>query len=122
MFLPGREPVHLVPLVDALLGAPELVVTRTRKGREVVDDLRPSVLAVEVLGPTADGTELSAELATQPRGVRPEELLAVIDPTLEAGRICRIHQWIALPDGARAEPLPLPLDATWAPHAEARAS
>jgi hypothetical protein len=45
-------------------------------------------------------------------------LLAIETPPDE-GRVCRTHQWIVL-DGARREPLPLP--ATRAPHAEARAS
>jgi len=54
-------------------------IVRERKGREEHDDLRPSVLALAVSdepGPApADRTVgLVAELATQPRGVRPAEL------------------------------------------------
>ena len=65
------------------------------------------------------GAVLEAELATQPRGVRPGELLAALDPSVELGLVRRTHQWIER-DGARWEPLPP--QATDAPHAEARAS
>jgi radical SAM-linked protein len=105
----------------AVLAADTLPVTRSRKGKTVTDDIRPAVLELTV---DPDGGFV-AELATQPRGVRPSELLialsavAGIDPPLDEGRVCRTHQWIVL-DGARREPLPLP--ATRAPHAEARAS
>ena len=56
------------------LAAPELVVTRQRKGRSVTDDVRPAILSAEVLG----GTTIEAELATQPRGLRPAEFLAAV--------------------------------------------
>ena len=70
-------------------------------------------------------TEVVAELATQPRGVRPSELIALLasqpDDELIERHVCRLHQWLST-DGAREEPLPLPHHATLAPHAEARAS
>ena len=49
---------------------------------------------------------LEAELSTQPRGVRPAELLAAFeparpDPITEGGRVCRTQQWIT-PPTARA--------------------
>ena len=91
-------------LVASTIDAPELVLTRTRKGKEVTDDLRPAVLSLAVDGPTERGMALLTELATQPRGVRPNELLQVIDPTIEAGRVLRIAQW-ATRDGVRGEPL-----------------
>jgi radical SAM-linked protein len=103
-------------LVANALAADSLVVTRTRKGREVTDDLRQALLvatAVEAM----DGPTVRCELLTQPRGVRPTELLAALDPTLELGGVCRMHQWIER-GGARYEPL----DAPRAPHAELRAS
>jgi radical SAM-linked protein len=91
-------------LVTAVIAADELVLTRTRKGKEVTDDLRPAVLSLAVDGPTDAGTALLAELATQPRGLRPNELLQVLDPTIEEGRVLRIAQWVAR-DSDRAEPL-----------------
>jgi hypothetical protein len=93
-------------LVQAALAADELVLTRIRKGREVTDDLRPAVRSLAVDGPTEAGVALHAELATQPRGLRPAELLQSLEANLEEGRVLRIAQWIAR-DGARAEPLAL---------------
>jgi len=91
-------------LVATALAADELVLTRIRKGKEVVDDLRPAVLSLAIDGPTDAGTALHAELATQPRGLRPNELLQILDPTLEEGRVLRLAQW-TVRDGVRAEPL-----------------
>lgn len=115
-----RDPSELQAAVTQLLAADSLPVSRERKGKVVHDDIRPNVLD---LGVDGDGS-LTAHLATQPRGVRPAELVTALsgfaggDP-LEAPRVCRTHQWIML-DGARREPLPP--GATRAPHAEARAS
>ena len=47
-----------------------------------------------------------ADLATQPRALRPAELLAVVLPGAEEGRVVRTHQWIDH-DGARSEPIEL---------------
>jgi radical SAM-linked protein len=109
------SPQALARSVERALDAPELTLTRERKGQATVDDVRPAILSLAV---TDDGT-LEAELATQPRGLRPNELLAVLDGDLEPTRMCRMQQWIER-DGARWEPIPL--DATDAPHAEERAS
>jgi radical SAM-linked protein len=113
-------PDDLGDRVEQLLARETVLVTRERKGQAVRDDLRPSVLAL-----AAHGTTLEAELATQPRGVRPAELLGALDPPLAdpittGGRVCRTQQWIISADGARREPLSR--DATPAPHAEVRAS
>lgn len=108
--------------VERALAADEIVLTRERKGKSVTDDLRPLICALAVLGETPDGVELEAELATQPRSVRPSELLSALDPPLTERRVCRIHQWVAL-DGARTEPLSLgPAVAPPDAHAEVRAS
>lgn len=125
--------------VAAMLAAEAIPLTRQRKGRTITDDLRPSLSRLDVVGPDGAGRPapaapaaagadhrvvvLDAELATHPRGVRPSELIdalaAFAGRPLEAGRVCRTHQWIVL-DGARREPLPA--GATQAPHAPARAS
>jgi hypothetical protein len=63
--------------------------------------------------------QLRAELATQPRGLRPAELLGALGPGLDEVRVRRTHQWIER-DGARWEPLPL--GATDAPRALERVS
>lgn len=95
--------------VAELLSADQVVVTRSRKGQESVDDIRPGVLALEVEGPTvaedgAAAVALVADLATQPRSLRPGELLAALWPNAEERRVLRTHQWIER-DGARHEPL-----------------
>ena len=109
--------------IARMLARETIPVTRERKGQKVHDDLRPTVLRLEVVG-----DHIETELSTQPRGVRPSELLAALDPPLpdpitEGGRVCRTHQWITTQststgDGARREPL----HATSAPHAKERAS
>lgn len=133
MELPGLDRGVAEAAVASLLAAASLPVTRERKGKQVSDDLRPGVISLAVVdgdvtggvAPAGGPVVLEAELATQPRGIRPSELLAVLGeaaggaPALDEGRVCRMQQWIAL-DGARWEPLPL--DATRATHAEERAS
>ena len=111
----SSEPLCLSALVGDMLSAPSIVITRERKGQSVSDDVRPAILSCSVLAESL----LECELATQPRGLRPSELLRALDPELEECSVRRTHQWIAR-DGAQWEPIPL--DATSAPHAGARAS
>jgi radical SAM-linked protein len=99
--------------VAQVLAADSLLVTRERKGRSMTDDVRPAILSLAVL----DDARLECELATEGRGLRPSELLSALDPRIEPVRVLRTHQWIQR-DGATWEPLPLPLPATAAPHAE----
>lgn len=117
----GGAPEAVAEAVARVLEASELVITRQRKGKDVTDDVRPYLLELRVVGPTAAGTEIHAHLATQPRGLRPSELIALLSPDWEEGRVRRTTQW-TLVDGARQEPLAGPAEATWPPHAEARAS
>jgi radical SAM-linked protein len=108
--------------VERALAAPELRITRTRKGVEVVEDVRPGILSLEVVEESADGVVLAAELAAAPRAVRPAEVLTALGPGLEERHVRRTSQWI-LRHGARREPLDAaPGDATAAPHALERAS
>lgn len=95
--------------VAQLLAASEVIVARMRKGTEVMEDIRPSIEDLRVpesLNGAGDGTEvwLEADLATQPRSIRPIEVLRALDPTLDERHVCRLNQWI-LRDGARHEPL-----------------
>ncbi len=101
--------------IQDVLAAPEIVVTRERKGRPVTDDIRPAIRSL-VLQPEQT---LTFELAVQQRGVRPAELLSVLGIEFEDCLVRRTHQWIER-DGARWEPVSL--DATNAPHAGMRAS
>ncbi len=100
-----------VARVAAALAAPSLLAPRTRKGVEALDDLRPGIVALAA-GPLDQGAGVlvRAELATQPRGLRPAELLDAVFPGATAQRVLRTHQWI-VSDGERREPLPLRMPA-----------
>jgi radical SAM-linked protein len=106
----GADPGVVGTAVEQLLHRDQLVVTRERKGREVTEDLRPALLELALVGPTPSGTELVAELATQPRALRPGDLagaIADLVPGAADGRVCRTHQWLDAA-GGRREPLPAP--------------
>ena len=109
ILIPGVTAEVLRSQVRDLLSAAALPVTRERKGKPITDDLRPGILHLEVLDRSSPessdiGAVLLAELATQPRSVRPSELMAAFDPPLAERRVRRIHQWIT-DDGATREPL-----------------
>jgi hypothetical protein len=126
----GAEPLAAADLADRLskaLASPSLVITRSRKGSPVTEDVRAGILDVQLVGPVgadlSEGMWLEAELSCRPRTVRPTEVLIAIGPGLEERLVRRTHQWI-LRDGARREPLAETGegDATDAPHALERAS
>lgn len=94
--------------VTDVLSRSEIVVERERKGKPVVEDLRPHVHALGVTGTTATGVELLADLGTQPRALRPSELLVAVDPPLVARTVCRMHQWMSQGTD-REEPLMAPV-------------
>jgi radical SAM-linked protein len=115
---------ELASRIAGVLAAPSVVVTRTRKGEQLTDDIRAGILDLHLIGPVgsdpSEGVWLEAELASRPRALRPAEVLVALDPDLEERLVRRTHQW-TLRDGARGEPLGLP-DATDAPHALERVS
>ncbi len=127
------DPTTATAAVERALAATELTITRERKGQSVTDDVRPAILALRVLGPvdqvvaplalraTGTATAFEAELATQPRALRPAELISAIDPTWVVARVTRIHQWTQA-GGARREVIDLGPAATPPPRAEGRAS
>jgi radical SAM-linked protein len=131
----GPEQDELNKVVERVLAAEELPIIVERKGSETSIDARPAILALTVVTddtpaipgvvPLRSSTVLEAELATQPRSLRPAELLRALDPTWHEGRVLRTHQW-TLVDGARCEPIPFgdlgACGATSTPHAGARAS
>ena len=118
--LTGVTPGELADEVARVLDLDDLVISVERKGSQSSLDARPAILDL-----SADGTALVAELATQPRSLRPAELLAAMGPTWGLANALRTHQW-TLVDGARCEPIPFgdlgARGATSAPHVEARAS
>ena len=107
--LPELGEAAVASLAGETLAARTLAATRERKGKPVTDDLRPAIISL-----TADGTTLTFELATQPRGVRPTEVLGVVRPDHEIGAVRRINQWIER-DGARCDPMEVDPAATDAP-------
>jgi radical SAM-linked protein len=120
--LTGTDAGAVAAAVERALSASELVISRTRKGHEAADDVRPGIVSLRVLGPAPAGTTgVEAELATQPRGLRPAELVRALHPALEASRVVRIHQWTHV-GGARQEVIPLLPAATLARTQQARAS
>lgn len=121
----GAEPVGEAEMrsrVAKVLAAPVLEVTRTRKGNEVTEDVRPGILSLEVVEDSPDGVVLAAQLAATPRAVRPAEVLTALGPGLEERHVRRTNQWIQR-HGALCEPLLAAQGgATEAPHAWERAS
>jgi radical SAM-linked protein len=100
----GAESSEVADLIERALATPVLETTRTKKGREVVEDVRPMLRAMQVVGATGDVTTVDLEVATQPRGARPGEIIAAIGGNLTAEHVLRSHQWIER-GGARLEPL-----------------
>lgn len=93
--------------VEAACRVERLDGVRRRKGSEIVDDLRPAIRRLAVVGTTSRGVTLDLEVSTQPRAVRPSEVLGVLGPgfdRLAEGRVVRTNQWIER-DGSRLEPL-----------------
>ena len=109
----------LAGIIGAGLERPGLETTRRRKGRAVVEDVRP-VVALDRRERRRRASDM--ELYTQPRSAKPGEVLAAIGEPIGVeiaeSRAIRMHQWIER-DGARQEPL----DADTRPRVpEARAS
>jgi radical SAM-linked protein len=118
---PADFGASLAERAGELLDASEVVVTRQRKGTDVTDDIRPAILSLRLLDETPEGVRLECDLATQPRSLRPSELVAALGPEFEPRHLRRLHQWIQR-DGARWEPLGSRPAATDAPHALERVS
>jgi radical SAM-linked protein len=105
------DPARLREQVDAALSQPTLEATRRRKGRDVVEDVRPVIRRITVCDepsttPLPLGglpTVVEMEMSTQPRGAKPGEVLAAIGDFTDV-RARRTYQWIER-DGARQEPL-----------------
>jgi hypothetical protein len=112
----GAEPDEVAAAVRRVLATATLPITVERKGSPVELDARPAILAIDVdpvapsapafVTPLRPATVLRAELATQPRSLRPAELVRALDPSWVEARVLRTHQW-TLVDGARLEPIPL---------------
>ena len=102
---PTLELSQLECAVERALDASDITIETTRKGRPVVEDLRPGIRRLTV----TDGA-FDVEVVTQPRGIRPIDLIGALRELAGAARsegedrVRRTHQWIER-DGARREPL-----------------
>jgi len=103
----GLNAAELSERVDAVMASEEVVITRTRKGNEVVDDVRPAIERLRVNSEDPDDPELIADLAVKPRSLRPLELLKALGIDAPAAHIRRIEQWTG-PVDARSTPLEVP--------------
>jgi radical SAM-linked protein len=103
----GGRPVPHEPVeraIDRVLAASSLNVTRTRKGREIVEDVRSIIRELAIIGSDDPAVVLGVQLATQPRGARPADILSTLELETVEARVLRTKQWIER-DGARLEPL-----------------
>ena len=100
--VPGVEMDEVARSVERAMAAESLPLHRERKGRRLLDDLRPSVLSLHTVADEPGVCRIEADLATRPRGVRPSELAEALG--LELGPARRTHQWIER-SGSRCEPL-----------------
>ena len=86
-------------------GSKELVVERDRKGKSVVDDIRPFINDISESVVNEEGhVVLNAELRTQPRSLRPSEFLKSKQPYLTQLNLRRKRQFIDTGD-RRLDPL-----------------
>jgi radical SAM-linked protein len=104
------DPARLRVAIDAALALPALAATRRRKGRDVIEDVRPVIRRITVCDglpvselPTSGFPVVEMEMSTQPRGAKPGDVLAAIGDFTDV-RARRTYQWIER-DGARQEPL-----------------
>jgi radical SAM-linked protein len=101
---------ELTRAVESAIAADTLPVETTRKGRAVVEDLRPAIRRIAVATDDTGHPVVEADTSTSPRGIRPADLLLVLrelagTPAADGeDRVLRTHQWIER-DGARLEPL-----------------
>ena len=87
------EEVH--KWVKIVLNSKELIIERTRKGKKVVDDIRPYIRDIEVQeSALLKRPTIQAELRTQPRSLRPSELIAAVKPDLTMVKLRRLKQFI----------------------------
>ncbi|MGF1598107.1 MAG: TIGR03936 family radical SAM-associated protein [Acidimicrobiales bacterium] len=115
----GATCAEIESAVADVLAATALPQERVRKGKTAVADVRPAILGIEVRGPTCDGVDVWARLATESVSLRPAELVRVLGGDLDEGRVRRTHQWMIV-DGARCEPVKPPGPSTR--HGQLRAS
>tara|TARA_B100000902_G_C27206065_1_gene861715 strand:+ start:382 stop:1101 length:720 start_codon:yes stop_codon:yes gene_type:complete len=91
--------------ITNVLDSKELIIERTRKGKNVKDDIRPFIVGIDESEINEDGqVVLKAELRTQPRSLRPSEFMKSKLPNLTQIKLCRKKQFIETGD-RRLDPL-----------------
>ncbi len=90
--------------LDSILEADSLEIERERKGKRATVDVRAAIKWAEVAGSTDRGVLVTAELATAPLAIRPDEFIGLIGSEVETLAVTRCHQWM-IADGTRCEPL-----------------
>ena len=91
--------------ITNVLDSKELIVERTRKGKNVKDDIRPFIVGIDESEINEEGqVVLKAELRTQPRSLRPSEFMKSKLPNLTQIKLCRKKQFIETGD-KRLDPL-----------------
>ncbi|MBT8241919.1 MAG: DUF2344 domain-containing protein, partial [Acidimicrobiia bacterium] len=100
----GLDEAATAQSVTQLLDRDEIMLERTRKGKQTVVDVRPAILSLKVAEPTTDGVGLAASLSTDQVTIRPDELVPLLGTSVELGRAQRLKQWINV-DGQQREPL-----------------
>ncbi|MGH1492480.1 MAG: TIGR03936 family radical SAM-associated protein [Acidimicrobiales bacterium] len=104
----GASEAEVTAAVAEALVSPELPLERVRKGKTAIADVRPAILDLVVEGPTSNGVQLVAQLATESVSLRPSELVKVLGiEGLEEGYVRRTNQWMTI-DGVRLEPVSSP--------------
>ncbi len=114
IMLEGSPHTAVTSWILGVLGSEEIFLERERKGKKVVDDIRPQVHALALFEPNiqeegaSDIVHLRTVLGTRPRALRPAELLEtaatvlpqvsfVTHPPFRAVSVCRMNQWIEPP-------------------------
>jgi len=103
--LTGVGAAELAGIAGELMARDEVPFTFERKGKQLTEDVRAAFRSLAVLPDLRDGAAvLTAALATQPRSIRPSELLACLGEPGDVRRICRNEQWMTI-DGVARPPL-----------------
>ena len=89
---------------ENLFSSDSLIIERERKGKILVEDVRPQVHSMDITEEHIDGVTILTELGTKPRVLRPTDLLKRINSELRTIRVLRKEQ-LTLQGNQRIEPL-----------------
>ena len=93
---------------DEMFSSDSLNIERERKGKLLVEDVRPQVHSMDITEEHEDGVTILTELGTKPRVLRPTDLLKRINSELRTVRVLRKEQ-LTLQGNQRIEPLSIEL-------------